>query len=192
MNPCGVIYILHLEVRWQSCYKAVDKCSHCNPFLLYIWILELWNPFLDKAWHVECAALELCGCRLGFFSAVPEITCCVIGYRDRICSSLCARGMLQRRKFFSADSMDKQKVNFLWCFCTVVWTSTWGGVVLCVRKLLFNAQYSLALLTQRAGGKLLNLAFTRDILDEVSQFTINFFFFPGWDRMRQKKKKVRS
>lgn len=58
-----------------------------------------------------------------------------------------------------------------------------------MRKLLFNAQYSLALLTQRAGGKLLNLAFTRDILDEVSQFTINFFFFPGWDGMRQKKKK---
>lgn len=32
--------------------------------------------------------------------------------------------------------------------------------------------------------------FTRDIFDEVSQFPINFFFFPGWDGMG--KKRVRN
>lgn len=47
--------------------------------------------FLDQACHVEFAARELCECRLGFFFAAPEITCCAVHYRGR---SSCASGML--------------------------------------------------------------------------------------------------
>lgn len=140
----------------------------CSPGIVWVQI----GVFLCSARNnLLCDTLQ----GLGFVAACVQVGCFKV---------------LHQRKFFNADSMDSRKVNSLWCFCTMVWTSTWGGLVLCVRQLLLNAQYSVRLLTQRPGGKWLNLAFTRDIFDEVSQFPINFFFFPGWDRMG--KKRVRN
>lgn len=153
----------------KSFLRWVLACGVCSPGIVWVQI----GVFLCSARNnLLCDTLQ----GLGFVAACVQVGCFKV---------------LHQGKFFSADSMDRRKVNFLWCFCTMVWTSTWGGLVLCVRKLLPNAQYSEGLLTQRPGGKWFNLAFTRTYLMKFPNFLSIFSSFQG--RMEWgKKKEVRN
>lgn len=179
-------------MRWQSCYKAVDKCSQLQPFSFTYLIPGTLRSFLRPGLACGVCSPGVVWVQVGVFlcSARNNLLCDTLqGPRFvAACVQVGCFKMLHQRKLFSADSMDNKESELLWCFCTMVWTSTWGGLVLCVRKLLFNSQHSEGLLTQRPGGKWLNLAFTRDIFDEISQFPINFFpsFHGGMEWEKQK------
>lgn len=137
----------------------------CSPGIVWVQI----GVFLCSARNnLLCGTLQ----GLGFVAARVQVGCLKCFTRGN--SSVLTAWIAGRWNFHGASAPK-------------AWTSTWGGLVLSVRKLLFSAQYSVGLLTQRPGGKWLNLVFTRDIFDEVFQFSYHFFFFPGWDGMGKKK-----